>query len=50
MKTTTNGHIKPAKAKSDAATALEELFEAQLKDIYWAEKAPLSMNNIRMAI
>ena len=27
------------KAKSDAASQLEELFEDQLKDIYWAEKA-----------
>src|SRR5882757_10077324 len=26
-------------AKSGAATALDELFEEQLKDIYWAEKA-----------
>ena len=27
------------KAKSDAATELQELFEDGLKDIYWAEKA-----------
>jgi ferritin-like metal-binding protein YciE len=30
---------KAEKAKSDAAEGLRELFEAELKDIYWAEKA-----------
>lgn len=30
---------KAVKAKSDAAKGLNELFENQLKDIYWAEKA-----------
>ena len=39
MKTNQTGHNKPAKAKNDAASGLEELFEEQLKDIYWAEKA-----------
>ncbi len=46
MKTNQNGQSKSTKAsngaaeaKSDAASALGELFEAQLKDIYWAEKA-----------
>ncbi len=43
MKSKQKGQTKSsggaAKAKSDAATALNELFEAQLKDIYWAEKA-----------
>ena len=34
-----NGKAKEIEAKSDAATALDELFEEQLKDIYWAEKA-----------
>ncbi len=34
-KTATNG----VKTKSDAATGLRDLFEAELKDIYWAEKA-----------
>ncbi|EJL64739.1 YciE/YciF ferroxidase family protein [Flavobacterium sp. CF136] len=38
MKTTDSkkGATKP---KSDAASGLTELFEASLKDIYWAEKA-----------
>ncbi len=30
---------KPIKASSDAAQGLRELFEDQLKDLYWAEKA-----------
>lgn len=34
---TTNG--QGVKTKSDAAEGLRELFEDQLKDIYWAEKA-----------
>jgi ferritin-like metal-binding protein YciE len=38
------------KAKSDAAQDLRELFEEQLKDIYWAEKAltdaiPVAIDN-----
>lgn len=32
-----NTHV--ARAKKDAATGLRELFENELKDIYWAEKA-----------
>jgi len=43
MNTNHNGRSKSngsmTKAKSDAASALAELFEDQLKDIYWAEKA-----------
>ena len=35
-KTHSNGH---AKKESDVATKLQELFEEQLQDIYWAEKA-----------
>lgn len=42
----TNGAVKAGKngsakvkPKTDAAADLRELFEAQLKDIYWAEKA-----------
>ncbi len=31
--------MKKTPAKSDAAAGLRELFEDQLKDIYWAEKA-----------
>lgn len=31
----------PKKAKSGASKGLQELFEAELKDIYWAEKAIL---------
>src|SRR6478735_6699076 len=38
MKKTEN-HKGSSKGKSDAATALRELFENGLKDIYWAEKA-----------
>ena len=46
MKSNMNGHSnsskaegKVIKAKSDAASALEELFEAQLKDISLSEQA-----------
>lgn len=34
-----NGSTNALKAKSDAAQGLRKLFEDQLKDIYWAEKA-----------
>jgi ferritin-like metal-binding protein YciE len=33
------GATAPVQAKSDAAKLLQELFEDELKDIYWAEKA-----------
>ena len=34
-----SGATAPVQAKSDAAGLLQELFEDELKDIYWAEKA-----------
>jgi ferritin-like metal-binding protein YciE len=34
-----NGASRGIKAKSDAAQGLQDLFEDELKDIYWAEKA-----------
>lgn len=39
MKTKTEKGSKAVKASSDAADGLRELFENQLKDLYWAEKA-----------
>jgi ferritin-like metal-binding protein YciE len=38
-KFSSDGHSSKSNSKNDAATALSELFEEQLKDIYWAEKA-----------
>ena len=39
MKAKTEKGSRTIKASSDAAQGLRELFEDQLKDIYWAEKA-----------
>jgi ferritin-like metal-binding protein YciE len=39
MKAKNEKGSKPVKASSDAAQGLRELFEDQLKDLYWAEKA-----------
>lgn len=39
MKAKNEKGSKPIKANSDAAQGLRELFEDQLKDLYWAEKA-----------
>jgi len=39
MKAKNEKGSKPIKASSDAAQGLRELFEDQLKDLYWAEKA-----------
>jgi ferritin-like metal-binding protein YciE len=39
MKTKTEKESKTMKASPDAAQGLRELFEDQLKDLYWAEKA-----------
>ena len=39
MKAKNEKGSKPIKASSDAAKGLRELFEDQLKDLYWAEKA-----------
>lgn len=39
MKNKTEKGSKAVKASSDAAQGLRELFEDQLKDLYWAEKA-----------
>ncbi len=36
-----SGNKNPKKAKAGAAKGLQELFEEELKDIYWAEKALL---------